>query len=231
MDDAMGTKRMRTESPPISVAAVGCGVVWRHHLQAVLAMQPRLLAYTVIVEPNLARRTMASEALGRNVRSFSTLEEALEADPEKKLFEAVDIMVPNVGTLHEQVALLAQKSGRHVLLEKPISVCIASGERILQAHPPDKVLMVAENAQYWHEVMKAQQLIRSGVLGDLLSVRAKFWESAHPALNEWAADGSYDSGSFIADAAEGFVFDGGLHWLRPLRMFLGKALRPSLKPS
>ena len=53
--------------------------------------------------------------------------------------------------------------------------------------------------------------------------KAKFWESAHPALNEWAADGSYDSGSFIADAAEGFVFDGGLHWLRPLRMFLGKA--------
>ena len=29
--------------------------------------------------------------------------------------------------------------------------------------------------------------------------------------------------AFIADAAEGFVFDGGLHWLRPLRMFLGKA--------
>ena len=53
--------------------------------------------------------------------------------------------------------------------------------------------------------------------------KAKCWESAHPALNEWAADGSYDAGSFIADAAEGFVFDSGLHWLRPLRMFLGKA--------
>ena len=40
-----------------------------------------------------------------------------------------DIMVPNVGTLHEQVALLAQKSGRHVLLEKPISVtCHAGGD-------------------------------------------------------------------------------------------------------
>ena len=37
MDDAMGTKRLRTESPPISVAAVGCGVVWRHHLQAACA--------------------------------------------------------------------------------------------------------------------------------------------------------------------------------------------------
>ena len=67
-----------------------------------------------------------------------------------------------------------------------------------------------------------------GLWHDLASLsdvffKAKFWESAHPALNEWAADGSYDSGSFIADAAEGFVFDGGLHWLRPLRMFLGKA--------
>ena len=58
----------------------------------------------------------------------------------------------------------------------------------------------------------------------LVGFEAKFWESAHPALNEWAADGSYDAGSFIADAAEGFVFDGGLHWLRPLRMFLGKAM-------
>ena len=55
------------------------------------------------------------------------------------------------------------------------------------------------------------------------AAKAKCWESAHPALNEWAADGSYDAGSFIADAAEGFVFDSGLHWLRPLRMFLGKA--------
>lgn len=32
-----------------------------------------------------------------------------------------DIMVPNVGTLHEEVALIAQKANRHILLEKPIS--------------------------------------------------------------------------------------------------------------
>ncbi|CAK9041204.1 unnamed protein product [Durusdinium trenchii] len=132
-------------------------------------------------------------------------------------------MVPNVGTLHEEVALIAQKANRHILLEKPISVCIASGQRILQSQGPEKVLAVAENAQYWREVVEAQRLIQSGAIGDVLTVRAKFWESAHPALNEWAADGSYEAGSFIADAAEGFVFDGGLHWLRPLRMFLGKA--------
>ena len=84
--------------------------------------------------------------------------------------------------------------------------------------------MVAENAQYWREVVEAKRLIDSGALGEVLAVRAKFWESADPALCEWAADGSYNPGSFICEAAEGYVFDGGLHWLRPLRMFLGKAL-------
>lgn len=215
---------------PLRVAAVGCGVVWRHHLQAVLEMQPRLISYSAVVEPDALRRAAALKALdgqGAPARSFATLMEAIEADPDRTLFEAVDIMVPNVGNLHEHVARLAQNAGRHVLLEKPISVCIASGERILQAQPPEKVLMVAENAQYWREVLLVQRLIHQGQLGDLLSVRAKCWESAHPALNEWAADGSYDAGSFIADAAEGFVFDSGLHWLRPLRMFLGKAVRVS----
>ncbi|CAK9041234.1 unnamed protein product [Durusdinium trenchii] len=185
-------------------------------------MEPRLLVYTSVVEPDLSRRLSALKDSGAK-KAFATLEEALQADPDQELFEAVDIMVPNVGTLHEEVALIAQKANRHILLEKPISVCIASGQRILQSQGPEKVLAVAENAQYWREVVEAQRLIQSGAIGDVLTVRAKFWESAHPALNEWAADGSYEAGSFIADAAEGFVFDGGLHWLRPLRMFLGKA--------
>ena len=39
--------------------------------------------------------------------------------------------------------------------------------------------------QYWHEVMKAQQLIRSGVLGDLLSVRVP--RSARPSASRCCA--------------------------------------------
>ncbi|CAJ1326980.1 unnamed protein product [Effrenium voratum] len=212
--------------------AVGCGVIWRHHLHAVASMEPRRLVYTCVVEPDDARRAAAVEAvraqLGEEPLAFVTLEDAIQADPTQELFVAVDIMVPNVGLLHEEVAKTALQSRRHVLLEKPISVSVASGLRILAAqekYAPERVLMVAENAQYWREILEARRLLRSGAIGQVLSVRAKFWESGHPALNEWAADGSYDPGSFIASAAEGFVFDGGLHWLRPLRMFLGQAVR------
>eukprot|EP01050_Picozoa_sp_SAG11_P026855 SAG11_NODE_6585_length_1283_cov_1.198480_2_plen_107_part_00 len=45
-------------------------------------------------------------------------------------------------------------------------------------------------SQYWPEVVEAQNLIRAGAIGELCSVRAKYWESAAPELNEWAADGS-----------------------------------------
>lgn len=101
------------------MCAVGCGVIWRHHLQAVQSMEVPRLVYTAVAEPHAERRRRAAEATG--ARSFESLRAALEADPQQRLFEAVDIMVPNVGTLHEEVALLAQQHGRHVFLEKPIS--------------------------------------------------------------------------------------------------------------
>ena len=37
---------------------------------------------------------------------------------------------------------------------------------------PPEVLMVAENAQYWREILEARRLLRSGAIGQVLSVRA-----------------------------------------------------------
>lgn len=219
----------------LKLAFVGCGVVFKHHLEAIAAQHPRRIIVTALVEPHAERRAAASKAIqeklkGEPPHAFASLKEALDADPGLQLFEAVDIMVPSLGGLHEEVALEAQKGGRHVHLEKPIAVTLASAERIIAAgrqHAPDRVLMIAENSQYWHEVVRAKQIIDQGAIGEILTVRAKFWESGHPALNEWAAAGSYDAGEYICRGPEGFVFDGGLHWLRPLRMLLGKPVRVS----
>lgn len=93
-------------------------------------------------------------------------------------------MVPSLGILHEEVTLEALNGGRHVLLEKPIALSVGSAQRIVDAgaaHPELK-LLVAENSQYWREVVEAQRLIKAGVIGEVLTARAKFWESAHPAL-------------------------------------------------
>jgi predicted dehydrogenase len=73
------------------------------------------------------------------------------------------------------------KAGRHLLLEKPIAVSVGACQRLLAAHAqhcPDKVFMVAENAQYWPEIVHAQALIQDGAIGEVLTARAKAWESA-----------------------------------------------------
>ena len=86
---------------------------------------------------------------------------------------------------------------------------------------PQCVLAVAENAQFWPEVLAARECVRRGGIGELLTVRAKFWESAH---GEWAGD--YAPGTWRCDAAKlpaaSFTYDGASHWIRPLRMWLGE---------
>jgi UDP-N-acetyl-2-amino-2-deoxyglucuronate dehydrogenase len=132
------------------------------------------------------------------------------------------MQVPSIGNLHEQVGVEALKLGYHVLVEKPFSNTVESCQRFLAAVPDGIALMCAENSHYWREVVEAKRLIDAGHIGELLTVRAKFWESAHPKLNEWAAAGSYNADAYCCTAAEGFVVDGGLHWIRPLRMWLGE---------
>lgn len=70
-----------------------------------------------------------------------------------------------------------------------------------------KVLSVAENAQFWPEVLAAAKAIEDGAIGEFLTVRAKYWESA---VGEWAVD--YKKGSWRCDEsklpAASYTFDG-----------------------
>ena len=86
-------------------------------------------------------------------------------------FDAVDIMVPH--HLHEPVATEAFAAGLHVLLEKPMAPTLDACDRILAAAAAaGTVFMVAENAQYWPEIVLARELIEAGRIGDVITARA-----------------------------------------------------------
>ena len=111
---------------------------------------------------------------------FTTLEEALVADPEATLFAACDVMVPSwetpeLGDLHEHVATQVLRASRHLMLEKPITVSSAAAERLIalhQEHCPEKVFMVAENAQYWPEIVETAKLLADGAIGEVCDCRS-----------------------------------------------------------
>ena len=147
-------------SGKLKLALVGCGAISAWHRNAI-ANVPEI-EITACVDVDGARAKAAAEPLG--AASFSSLDDALASGT----FDAVDLMLPH--DLHEQIAIQCLEAGQHVVLEKPMAPTVAACERILAAADRSPcVFMVAENAQYWPEVMIAQDLIEDGAIGEIVT--------------------------------------------------------------
>ena len=197
-------------STSLKLALVGCGAIARFHLDGIKEAVPQI-RITAAIDP--VPEKAASVAAETGAQAFSSLDEALEQGD----FDAVDLLLPH--DLHEQFALQAFQAGKHVLLEKPMAPTLEACERILAAaRQAGTVFMVAENSQYWPEIVTARTLIQEGKIGDVLTARAgfvmEFDDYWFKDLKPWRYEKDRTGG--------GIVIDGGAHWLRPLRMWMGE---------
>ena len=195
----------------IKLAFVGCGGIAPSHLSGIKEMCPRI-RITACVDPVVERaEAIAAEAGGAEV--FASFDEALDRGD----FDAVDLMLPH--DLHEPFAIQSLQAGKHILLEKPIAHSLEAADRILDAAArADTIFMIAENAQYVPEVVTVRKLIHDGCIGEVITARANFsaqhddfWYTER---EPWRCDN--------ARAGGGAVIDGGAHWIRPLRMWMGE---------
>lgn len=194
----------------LSIALVGCGNIARAHWRGIRYHAPRLRVNAVVDSHAPSADAMAERT---GAPAFTSLDQALaEGD-----FEAVDLMLPH--DLHEAAAVASFEAGKHVCLEKPMAHDLESAERILAAaaRHPDQVFMVAEQAQYWPDIVKARQLIDDGVIGEVVTARACFYD---PQVIDPAAPKPWRFE--LARSGGGIAIDGGAHWIRPLRMMLGE---------
>ena len=197
-----------TESQTLKLALVGCGGIAQAHWRGIQAHAPRITV-TATVDTDFARaQAMAAQTGATPYASLSTA--LAQGD-----FAAVDIMLPHY--LHEAAALQAFAAGKHVVLEKPMAPTLAGCDRIMAAaKQADTVFMVAEQAQYWPDVRAVQQLIQAGAIGEVITARANF---SYPI----GSDGGDKPWRYeIAKTGGGICIDGGAHWIRPLRMWLGE---------
>ncbi len=197
-------------SQTLKLAFVGCGAIAPYHLNGIKEHAPRIQV-TAAIDPNRDKAEEIAAETGAAV--FGSLEEGL-ADGD---FDAVDILTPH--HLHEPQAIQAFAAGKHVVLEKPMATSLAACDRIFAAaKQAGTVFMLAENAQYWPEIVKAQELIEQGAIGDVITARAAFFMPLDPYWfpgdNPWRLNREMTGG--------GMTIDGGSHWLRPLRMWLGE---------
>jgi predicted dehydrogenase len=194
----------------VRLGLVGCGAIARWHLQAIARGAVRTEVTAVIDVVPARAATLASET---GAQAYADVDEALGADA----FDAALVMVPH--DRHEAVATTVLKAGRHLLLEKPMAPTLEACHRILAAaQEAGTTFMVAENAQYWPEVLTAQRLVHDGAIGEVITARS--WHCAPPMEEFYGGD---DPWRYSAGASGGGIaIDTGSHWIRPLRMWLGE---------
>ena len=194
----------------LKLAFVGCGAIARYHLDGINEHAPRINVTAAVDLDAQKAKEYADETGGT---AYTSLEEALENGD----FDAVDLMLPH--DLHEQAAIQCFEAGKHVLLEKPMALELDACERILAAaKAAGTVFMVAENAQYWPEIVKAAEVIESGAIGEIITARAAFTYEFDPVWFDEETPWRYQK----SRTGGGITIDGGSHWIRPLRMWMGE---------
>jgi predicted dehydrogenase len=194
----------------LRLGLIGCGAIAQWHMRAISRGVTRT-DVTAVVDVDQGRADALAAASGGT--AYTDLGAALDA----KAFDAALVMVPH--HLHESIATVVLGAGCHLLLEKPMAPTLEGCHRIMTAaEQAGTVFMVAENAQYWPEVLAAKGLLDRGVIGEIVTARS--WHCAPPMD---AFYGGSDAWRLSATAAGGGVaIDTGSHWLRPLRMWLGE---------
>jgi predicted dehydrogenase len=159
------------------IAVVGLGFMGGVHLKAIATLQSVQLAAVV------SRRAPAWD-----VKHYGTLEEAL-ADPE---IDAVDLCLPT--DLHESATVAALRSGKHVLVEKPMALSFESCQRMIsEADRARKILMVAQVLRFFPEYRALQDTVDAGKLGAIRSATFRR-RCGQPAWSEWITDKTRSGG-------------------------------------
>ncbi|MCB0116854.1 MAG: Gfo/Idh/MocA family oxidoreductase, partial [Caldilineaceae bacterium] len=197
-----------TDAKKIKIALVGCGGIAQAHWRGIQAHVPELQVTAVVDSDATRAAEMAAKTGGE---AFTSLEDALAHGD----FDAVDIMLPH--NQHEDAAILAFAAHKHVVLEKPMATTLDGCETIMAAAMKARtVFMVAEQSQYWPDAAKIKELIEEGAIGEVITARAFFGGAVGTGWGSkpWRYDKAITGG--------GICIDGGAHWIRPLRMWLGE---------
>lgn len=153
-------------SRPIHFALAGYGAWGKYHAQAIRSTPGCEL--TAICAATGASREAASSETG--ARAFSSLQELLANSD----VDAVDIVAPNY--MHEELACMAFRHGKHVLLEKPMSTSIAACDRIIEAsRAAGKILLVGHEMRFSGLYSEMKRILDSGRLGDVRYVIIDLW--------------------------------------------------------
>lgn len=199
----------------VRVGFIGTGGMARSHIRRMLK-QLDTTQVAAVCEPSAAAYALTSELF---------TEADLPAPPNEPEFEqflanyadkldAVFIITPHV--YHHNQAKACLEAGLDVLLEKPMVMTAEEAESLIETRDrTGKLLVVAFNGSLSPEIRKAVDMLRSGEVGELLSISGTIWQSwGENTVGAWR--------QIPEVAGGGFMFDTGAHMLNTLSDLAGE---------
>jgi predicted dehydrogenase len=124
------------------------------------------------------------------------------------------VYCPMANNEHAEWALKAINAGKHVLIEKPMALTVADIERIEQAALKNNVKVMEGFMYRFHpQHARIQEIVASGLIGDVLSARASYSFLMRPARMYRIASGVAQGG--------GAMWDIGPYAIHSLRWVMG----------
>jgi predicted dehydrogenase len=139
-------------------------------MPAIVAASNAELVAIASRRPGAAAQTLAKYAPDQqNVRIYNDRETLLN-DPD---IDAVYIPLANYE--HAEWTLRAIKHGKHVLCEKPMALSVAAIEAIyIASHEHNVTVMEGFMYRFHPQHARVQELIHSGIIGEIRSIRTNF---------------------------------------------------------
>ncbi len=92
--------------------------------------------------------------------------------------DAVEIITPH--TLHEEMVIAAASAGKHIALQKPMTVSLESADRMLEAaRAGGRVFRVTDNYVFYPPIALAGKMIRDGIIGEPSNIHIRFIGGGH----------------------------------------------------
>jgi predicted dehydrogenase len=148
---------------PIGVAIVGCGRISDLHE---LGYREREDARIVAVCDTNRRRARAKAQGWGLSKVYTDYQQVLE-DP---AIDLVELLVPH--HLHATMTVAACQAGKHVSVQKPMSLTVTEANRMINAAKRAGVLLrVYENFVFYPPHVRAKQMIEAGEIGEPQMIR------------------------------------------------------------
>ncbi|MCP4690307.1 MAG: Gfo/Idh/MocA family oxidoreductase [Desulfobacterales bacterium] len=149
----------------IKVGFIGCGRISDlHHLGYV--DHPSAQVYAVCdTDPEVLKRRTKE---WHTHKAYTDYREMLQ-DPD---LDAVEILSPH--PYHEEMAVAAAEAGKHMVVQKPMTVDMESAHRMTQAaEKAGVVFQVSDNYMFYPPIVLVKKMIDQGEIGAPMSIRIK----------------------------------------------------------